>query len=657
MQNVKRLLKIMNIIILVFFAVLLVFIILVFIFSFLFGNDIKIYEFNADVTLTENGDMEVIETWDIKYSGDYNVRFRDIKYGKYNSGNPLYQEPDNVARFNTMEGYSVKVFDEDNNDVTGRVGYSFNNDVDERGEPLKDPYKPNEEVLFVDMTNKGGLQGRFIFEYRYIIIGAVTQYSDVSELNWRFIDYAEAKIKKATININLPSNDLEKTHLLTWGHGLSKGFITIESNDAVNIEMEDILVSGSENIEIRLLADNSLFTNISSYNQIFEPTKINKNIIIEYEKNLADETNRKIIIANVILYSSILVVILMGFVIFYVYKKHDKEYDPLFKEKYLHDPPSDLSPAQMSYLYYFEKTNDEDVTATLLDLIRRKYLKIILIDEFMTDKEASFKITLDKDKKLTDLLPHEAHLINWFISKIGDGTSVTNKTIEEYGSSYAKAEVFNNDARMFKTLVKQSCSDKDFFETKAKNKGKLYAFVLIPIISLILVNLVSMNYNIDSSISTFMLFIITAVYLIYVTTIKKRSVNGNEEFVKWQAFKNFLVDFGTFKDYPMPGIIIWERFLVYATSFKIADLVMKQLEVKLPDLMDEKNSTYLALSYPRYHLGFMMYNMSRTMTTARTTVQRTVVRHNQSKSGGFGSGGGFSGGSSFGGGGGGGRSR
>ena len=84
---------------------------------------------------------------------------------------------------------------------------------------------------------------------------------------------------------------------------------------------------------------------------------------------------------------------------------------------------------------------------------------------------------------------------------------------------------------------------------------------------------------------------------------------------------------------------------------------MKQLEVKLPQIINENNSTYLIYSYPKFHIGFMMFSLNRTMTTAQSTIKQTVIRHNQSKSSGFGSGGGFNGGSSFGGGGGGGFSR
>ncbi|MFA5482862.1 MAG: DUF2207 domain-containing protein [Bacilli bacterium] len=634
------------------------FVLLVFGFSFLLDGDIRIYEFNADVTLTDKGDMEVVERWDMKYFGDYNVRFRNIKYGKYNSNNPLYQEPDNIADFNTIDGsYSVKVYNEDHLDVTGRVGYSFNDDIDELGEPLKQIYHTNEEVLFVDMSDNGGLKGRYIIEYKYTIIGAITQYSDVSELNWRFVDYAEAKIKKSTITINLPNNDLDKENLLAWGHGLSRGNINIVDNKTIKFEMEDIRVDDSERIEVRLLTDNSLFNSIMDYNKVLETDLINKNIIVDYENNLAEETNLRIKVANIILYSSIGIVIIMSLLILYIFKKYDKEYEALFNEKYLYAPPSDLTPAQMSYLFYFEKTNNEDITATLLDLIRRKYLKIVLIDEFITDEEASFKLVLNKDKSLEDLLPHEAHLIYWFISKIGDGTSVLNKTIEQYGSNYTNAEIFNKDVIKFKNLVKKSCEDLDFFENRTKDKIKIYKYVLIPLMAIFITVILNNIYNIAISLPIIFLIIISVIYIIYVSSIKKRSVNGNEEFVKWNAFKRFLVDFGSFKDYPMPGIIVWEKYLVFATSFKIADLVMKQLEVKLPQIINENNSTYLIYSYPKFHIGFMMFSLNRTMTTAQSTIKQTVIRHNQSKSSGFGSGGGFSGGSSFGGGGGGGFSR
>ena len=46
------------------------------------------------------------------------------------------------------------------------------------------------------------------------------------------------------------------------------------------------------------------------------------------------------------------------------------------------------------------------------------------------------------------------------------------------------------------------------------------------------------------------------------------------------ALKKFLEEFSTFEDYPVPSLIIWEHYLVYATSFGIADKVSEQLKLK-----------------------------------------------------------------------------
>ena len=40
----------------------------------------------------------------------------------------------------------------------------------------------------------------------------------------------------------------------------------------------------------------------------------------------------------------------------------------------------------MSYLYHFKRINNEDLTATILDLIRRKYLVLDTLGERVTEK-------------------------------------------------------------------------------------------------------------------------------------------------------------------------------------------------------------------------------------------------------------------------------
>ena len=59
-----------------------------------------------------------------------------------------------------------------------------------------------------------------------------------------------------------------------------------------------------------------------------------------------------------------------------VYFKFDKERKPLFDHEYLREPPSKISPSELSYLINEKEIVTEAFNATLISLIRKKYLKI-----------------------------------------------------------------------------------------------------------------------------------------------------------------------------------------------------------------------------------------------------------------------------------------
>ena len=105
----------------------------------------------------------------------------------------------------------------------------------------------------------------------------------------------------------------------------------------------------------------------------------------------------------------------------------------------------------------------------------------------------------------------------------------------------------------------------------------------------------------------------------------------------------------------MPGIDIWEEYLVYATSLKLADKVMEQLKVKLPHLDELEEGTFTKTYYVHHHYGsfYVTNTITNAMNKAHYTAVSTISAHNSSSHGGGGHGGGFSSGSSFGGGGGG----
>jgi hypothetical protein len=119
----------------------------------------------------------------------------------------------------------------------------------------------------------------------------------------------------------------------------------------------------------------------------------------------------------------------------------------------------------------------------------------------------------------------------------------------------------------------------------------------------------------------------------------------------WKAFRRFLKRFSTLPEAPALAVVIWERYLVYATALGVADRVEKQVRALVPaeDLAEPWPGA------PPGDQGWSTYHSWRTSSPAYApAAAATAVGWSSgwgSSSGGGGGGGGFSGGGGGGGGG------
>lgn len=678
--------------------------ILVIIFWVAFYNRVSIDKYHADITLDEAGNMSVIEQWDMTYkegllsfigisSDPMRVRFRDIGFDKYAPDYNFPMKSSNIASFDESSA-DVTVL-KDGVDVTDhvRIGYSFNNDFDELGYRIEcEPQSDQCESLFIDTTSIGGLVGDLTFIYKYTILGAVTQYSDTSELNWVLLSYAEAKIKNGSVSITLPAQAIDETDLFIWGHGLANGIVSIESSSLAKLTFENM--KKDDFLEFRLLTPNALFPDVEPIN-VFNTPDINLSLIYNYEDNLVQQTNESITAAIMMLIGSGIISLFM-IIFLYLY---DKRFFRIFKTEdfgdYLRELPSNHSPAEIGYLYRFKKTKTEDITATLLDLINRDYIEILDSKINLISEKVAYELLLNETKSHEDLKAHEKHLIEWFFKTIGNGVKVNTKQIEDYGAyKIDRARTYLGDSVKFTNLVFSECAKQDFFDQNIDSrKTKAKILIALPIFVAIVISILAQVFWVNVFAQIAILALTSVGYVYFVSTRKRRSENGQILFNKWYAFKHFLEDFGSFDDDPIPSIVVWEHYLAYATTFGIADKVMEQLKVKIGQekislensriihSMDSFDSRSYHL-YKRFNNTFhnarsnTNYRMTQALTHSSVSSRSNTIRGVGSRSSAFssrpssfgrGSGssgrsssgrsGGFSGGSSRGGGRGGGRSR
>ena len=138
--------------------------------------------------------------------------------------------------------------------------------------------------------------------------------------------------------------------------------------------------------------------------------------------------------------------------------------------------------------------------------------------------------------------------------------------------------------------------------------------------------------------------------IIYINSASKRTKEGMLEYKKWMAFKKFLQDFGRFNEKELPEIVLWEKYLVYATVLGVAEKLEKVMKIKIESFNqnDFDSGDIIIMNHMLRHnfTSSLNNSISSAYTTSRSTLSNS--------SSGTGGGGGFSGGGSFSGGGGGG---
>jgi uncharacterized membrane protein len=623
-------------------------------------NSMSISSLKIDAIIDASGDLTIIETMQVNSAIGMSVFFRDIIYKKDSAGinTNISSFDNNITRVRIFDRNNSLIIDSNNGKTNSlaQIGFSFNNDRDERGDLVRCPSNyPSECVSLFSRVN-AGTYPTTTYEYTYKIKGAISKFNDIAELNWIFVDDYKVKVENVEITLIYPTTN-EGEVVRFYGHGTSNANGNIISYNSMRFSANILLPR--EVLEVRVILPSRIFVNAAAINTI------NKNYLAEMEAKEAAISFLDNLLFYLNILGYILILIIIGLAIFFfrfIYLKYDKEHIPEFKGDYYRELPATYSPAEMGYLYNFRELSKFDFSATLIDLIRRKFILLDYEGQGLTDKNANYKLKLNLEVSKDSLKAHETFLLEWFFKKISNNQNeLTINQIEAYAKSFATAERYLMDNQKWISLAKSEASKNDFFDTNSEQIWHKYLLIPVAMIFigiLLFIGVISyVEFLMFQSINLLIaiLVAIPIVMISYLVTIKRRSIKGNEEFVKWRAFKKFLEDFSNFKDYPMPSIIVWEHFLVYATSFGIADLVMKQLKLKFKELNLNEDEYYRRSPVLRY--PFLWINLNRRMVNTTTIARNSVAQMRAQKAGSGRGSGGFGGGRSFGGGGGGIRGR
>lgn len=609
----------------------------------------NITDFYIDADIMENGDITMKEL--IVLEGDFNGYVRELQYknSKLNSYTPGEINFANSAIYNAKAISNVKVATRNVTDE--EISYDTFHYI---FTPLT---RVTNEKLAKDGNyiyhNEGDMQSYKMYQsaedeaiaflISYTIEDAVVIHEDVAELYWNFIGSGFTdKINNLKIRVNLPSED-HSENFRFWAHGDITGEIDALNRQSILASMKSL--EKNTVVDVRLTFDKNLITNQTNLRKSQEQAL---NSILEIEEKRAEDANKQREFIRMVFKATkgitYVYLIVLIIVWIWVYFRFDKEYKSDFNSKYYREFTGNYSVEVIDYL--MTKTiSPNAMSASIMNLI---YKKNIELEEIASDeKKKKYRFTL---KNNTDVTDTEQVLLDFLFEKVGKDGSFTTTDLEKYAKSSRTCEAFSKSYSTWKNCVTKDAEKEHFYE----NNGIPVVTGILMLLISILIFLVVMYYQVDFTLCYFILPL-GIIFLLYTIFIKKRTRKGNEDYLKWKAFKNFLNDFGAFQVKELPEIVLWEKYLVYATVFGLADKVEKSMNVKIAEYQESIGTDIYVGWHPLY--DFHVYNMINhsVQRAISNSIAATTANANSRNSSGSGFGGGFSGGAGFGGGGGGGH--
>ena len=593
-----------------------------------------------DVQINSDGSMSVVETWDV-YVSETNTLFKDFELDS-----SKFSGIDNVKVTKVENGTerSLTQIYEEQYHVDSGCYYG-----------LKIDSSTFEIAWNVGLDNSSGNRTYKIY---YTVEDAIKIYNDCTELYWMFLSPDNKMAgRNITGKIKLPRkvDDIEKLRI--WAHGDLTGEISKISSDTITFNLP--MLYADSMLEVRVVTEENI------YDYCYNKYRFDRlEDILSEEQRWADEANRAREEATKVTERlSFLVWIIIGAnVVGFIYCiVKSNQYSSLGKElkakysypksdlKYFRDIPDEknATPARAAYLCDFRKNNSNVTSnisrifaATILDLSLKGIIEFEPVDEknvkiVKTKKFANGDEGLTSDEKIVFMV-----LRGCMIGK----ESITTKELSKIASKEYDF-VYGQLNKLERTVEKDHIKLKNVSEQRQKLSKKWNdKFIVYFVISIFAI--------------CFMFPIGIGIGLAFMAhTCRKNAVNiskltekGNEESNQWKALEKYMEEYSMLDEKLVPDIVLWEKYLVYATAFGISKHVIKQLKVVHPEMFETDMSNSMS-NYGYWHImtnsnyGIDCFdNFNNSLSRVYSNAQSAYNIAHSSSSSGSGGGGGFSGG-------------
>ena len=453
--------------------------------------------------------------------------------------------------------------------------------------------------------------------------------------------------------------------------------------------------------------DRHKFTDFASRNHYYNDPALQEILDEqkEYDELLTNARSAKTKVLVIAIIVSVVILFSTTLTINKLYTKNTF-YRPSMNVQYFREIPSNLDPYFAATLVFSKERKKKELkevySALMLSLVRKKYIALEKKDINLdwTPKNTVFRILAKVDNRPTEPVPNPNTIA---YNSTAPRPSIMDRTAEMeknpvtatkiskyYSDTYGELEELTPSEEAYLNLIyrynrpdgltmeqfqqriKADYSNTNSFVTKVKrsvkNIGVLHGYFQTVeydkeknkmlnkakssrnwgLVFIIIVNFISHFTRLDYAYGAFTLIGIACLLKAYKLSKVGRTALlytqlGEDEYAKWKGLYDFLNSQTLMHEKTVVDLVLWEKYLVYATAFGISEKVIKALNIRC----QEFELTASPMFENRYYRSTYFRSSSRSFSSNVRSASRSYSSHY--------SGGSYYGGGRGGGGGGGGH--
>lgn len=497
-------------------------------FTTLLASDYSIPEIRVEVTISEDGIVEIHEHRTYRFEGsfswaDYRLPkegFTEIRNIRVSEGNQSYinENTETQGTFSVSEtGKSVVI----------KWHYSA-----------------------VDTVRT--------FTLSYELTDAISVGPQWAEFFWNYVGAGRDKSNDTVqIQVNLPA-DVPSDSLYTWSRQTTANLARNIENGRFIIHADQ--VPRNESIRVRTLFPTGVLNeNMVSVTDPKLSLELVQQQELEYLERIEQEAEREAFYSAITPGITVLLILISLGVYYYLYQRYGKRHKTgTISDQHTIVIPDNTPPALVGRLLSFNNTSGNHIAATLFDLARRGWFTIEENKKektgFFSTESTEYVVKRTGNTPEAELQPWEKQIVDFAEQRIAQGKTTFSKMFK--GTESAVSTWY----RKWGKSVKETFDEKNWIDTKSYHG--LFWNVGFQII-LTIIGIWLLVYGGDLA---FMAIFCSGIMTLLSFAIIRRTKEGEETYRRWKAYLNGLKN----ADKRTIRMETVDRHFIYATAFGLS---------------------------------------------------------------------------------------